>query len=732
MATKKITIAFNGLPTYGEAFSYRLSLNGNYINYTNGQNYLILNWVSSVNNPLYDVQLKSTLTDTIDNLLLFMQTNWQHPNISYTRVNDTIEVTINIDFVVVANINTSNIYTLLTVSDITTGTTPLLKYFLKWKDTENVDYEARIYQKGYTGTTTEINGYAVLKYGSAKDNLDPIRGNGLDLNLEADTSITLEDLYTESENQFIVKFYRNNVLLFDGFLKPDGIYQSFVMDRWILNVSCVDGLGILKDLAFVQSTGFHFNGKMKCIDIIYNCLKRTGVSMNLNTSVNIYYNGLTASDTLDPLTQVYLSSDRFVKDDKDTIMNCQEVLSSVLNLFNANICQVGGEWYVYRPNELYGNTLVNFRRYSKDDNSYINLNTKNLSFNLGSHVNNKYPHHAGGGQQIEIKGGITKSRINYKYGFLKGLMPNKNLIRTSNYVWNSYTINTANQSQIYNDPNDFYGFKMKPTSSSYQLLMTADPIALLINNKFDFKISLTNTNDTLTEFNFSINIGSYWLTASGDWVNSGSIQYLAYQCTLGTNFYILSSKPLPTGGDLIVKIYNVQTSSFNKIYEINSLDVVNTTTSDNGIIGEFHTAQRQNRPSSIATDTSTIYNGDNIGLIYDGAIYKADQTTRTFNWFRNNKNESKPLLEIAVEDSLRLQQNPMKIFSGQVYGYLPYLSVVDIDSISGVFLPIEWDFDSRSNITNIRLLEFFGLELNDIDYSLTYDYGNTVKPTITS
>jgi len=130
MATKKITIGFNGRPALGGAFSYRLSLNGNFISYTNGQNYLQLIWTSTVNNPLYEVQLKPTLSDSIDNLLSFMQANWVHPNITYARVNDTIEVTIDIDFVVVANINTTNIYTWFTVSDVVIDPTPKLKYFI--------------------------------------------------------------------------------------------------------------------------------------------------------------------------------------------------------------------------------------------------------------------------------------------------------------------------------------------------------------------------------------------------------------------------------------------------------------------------------------------------------------------------------------------------------------------------------------------------------------------------
>lgn len=47
-------------------------------------------------------------------------------------------------------------------------------------------------------------------------------------------------------------------------------------------------------------------------------------------------------------------------------------------------------------------------------------------------------------------------------------------------------------------------------------------------------------------------------------------------------------------------------------------------------------------------------------------------------------------------------------------------------------MPIEWSYNTKSNIVTLKLLEGFTTELNDIKYTLTLDYGNTVKPTITS
>ena len=736
----KIIIDFLDNPTIGNAFSYTLSIEAGDILYDNAETDLDLNYISGVNNPLYDIQLKANKPETINNTLQFLQNNWNHPNITYAIVNDTIEVVVNIEDVIVtygANLNEE-----IAISDeLITPEVPNLIYFAEYTDSENVDYYIRIYKKGFTGIASEIKGYGILKYGTAKDLLEPIRGNGLELSLEADLSLTLEDLYTENENEFSVIFLRGNKLLFEGFLKPDGVYQSFVSERWILSLTCVDGLGILKDLAFVNATGFPFIGRMSAIDVIFNCLQRTNLNLPINTSVNIYYEGLSPTDLLDPLNEIYLSVDRFIKEDKDTIMNCQEVLSSVLNLFNANICQFEGEWYIYKSNEIIRIPLVKFRHYLKNTNAFDRIVTKNFAFTLGSQINRRYPHHAGGNQQIEIKGSISSVRMNYKYGFAKSLVSNPNF----NHVGLDYgDWSLPNENLIVLDPLKTQGLMTRtklggfvdpplfPIAISNAVsLKSNDLIAInlrgnIFNSPFGgeakFQVTLTDVNDTVS-----------WLKQDGSW--SAFEENLRFAVDPIMNVTVRANL-LPSDGDVRITVYEAiqrAASTLGGIYEITFADIVNVSTvSTSGAQGESHTVQRQDRPSSIAAESIEIFNGDSPSLIYEGAIYKNDEVTNTSKWFRRGFTESKPILQIAGEDNLRISQSPAKIFSGDVYGFIPYLSVITIDSVNGLFMPIEWSYNTKLNIVSVKLLEGFTSELNDIKYTLTLDFGNTVKPTITS
>lgn len=769
MANRKILIEFTANPIVGNAFSYNIAVGDSEFLYPNGLNTLNLDYVSGSNVAFTSIGLGSTLSETIDYTLDFLIQYFYSTSISYQRVDNTIEVILNFENAVVTYPEEANENILISDEAYTPDVIYKLKYYVEWADFENVDYSVRIYQKAYTGTSNQISGYAVLKYGSVKENLEAIRGNGLDLSLNASNDLTLEDLYTEDENSFSVKMYRKNKLLFDGYLKPDGVYQSFVQDQWILNLTCVDGLGLLKDLAFVQSTGLHWTGKQKAINVVYNCLKRTGLQMNINTSVNIYYQGLTPSDTLDPLNEVYVSVDRFVKDDNDTIMDCNEVLTSILNLFNAVISQIDGEWFIYRPNELYFNSIVKFRQYSKTDNSYVQLNTKNLAFNLGSQIDNYYPHHAGGNQQIEIKGSISAARINYKYGFISGISANKNLDKT--YDEFGYPVYLGwewiNYSKVIDDPLDNAGITTKPINGSTETpvaIIKTDDLLLNEGNLIDVRFVVTKTNfdevityedgGTITAgpplfiSNYKIQVGAYTLiynstTGFYAWTTTPTSGNEFIQISYYDKADITLELPaLPVDGNLFVTICETQfevshgyiVTHTNAEYTL--LDIINKSTSNakTGAIGEFHTVQRQNRPSSISKDTKVIFNGDSPSLIYDGAIFQADTITPTNFWTRLgfNRVDGKPLLRIYGEDILQMSQKPAKVFSGDIYGFMPYLSVISINNLDGKFMPIEWSFDAKNNITSVKLLEIFSDYLSDIDYKYTLDYGNTVKPTITS
>jgi len=735
---KKIILSFTDQPLIGVGFSYDIKINGYSITYANGESPLSIEYRALNNESPSFIELKSNLSDTIDNTLNFLIANYVYSNVIYRRVNDTIEITVNTDDIILINFGTINDNIIATFETVNLDDQLNLRYFFQYTNVVNDNFLCQIYKKNNLLPAIEISGKASLDKGSVKDHLDTIRGTGLSLELEATNLLTLEDLYSENEQDFTVKFYKNGNLIFYGFLKPDGVYQSFTRDMWIITIDCIDGLGALSNLSFVQSNGLHFLGKMKAIDIVYYCLQRSGISLPINTAINVYYEGLTLTDSLDILQKVKMNADRFVKIDNNTIMSCEEVLKSILDVFCAVITQENGEWYIFKPNELYSSDYVVFKKYDINNNYTGNVNV-NFGKELGSQIDNYYPHHCNGNQKIQIKGGVSAFRLGYKYGFIKGLLENELLVHDTNLVFENWTLQPSLPSGlIINDPLDLNGLKTKTqiaTNDRIKILVS-EPITLSLGNPFDFKVELT-TQSRRTRFNFKIKIGGYFLKDDGTWTTSDTMltkNLISYNSITWT----ISALGVPVDGVLTVEIYDSfrfktapPQSVAPTICEINKIEIINTIDQE-GYVGEFHTVSRATKISSIVKENRTVYNGDNAGIVYLGAIFKEDGLTPTELWYRKDKFESFPLLRIAAEEELRISQKPLKIFSGSVFGYIPYLSIININNINAKFSPIEYSYDSKANITTLKLLELFSAEISDIIYKFTFDYGNTVKPTITS
>ena len=81
---------------------------------------------------------------------------------------------------------------------------------------------------------------------------------------------------------------------------------------------------------------------------------------------------------------------------------------------------------------------------------------------------------------------------------------------------------------------------------------------------------------------------------------------------------------------------------------------------------------------------------------------------------------------------MRIAQKTQKVFIGDFYGYVPYLSIVSINNLVGKFMFIEYSYDTDNNITKGKLKQFYTDEVGGLLYDLKYDFGNVVRPSIKS
>jgi len=734
---KKIIIDFSAQPIIDVVgFSYDITINDLVLYYTNGLNAVRIDFIANGTTPDEDYQLAigTSLDETLQILLSYLRENYINDLISYSLVNNTIEVLIQADAVVTIGEDLNENITITTEDVEPFGTN--LKYYLYFDD-----YTLNIYKSNYQGTASEIYGTFTLKKSSVDTILSPIRGTALELSLEANQTLTFDEFLLEDEFTYKTELLKNSQIIFEGYIKPDGCQQSYVNDAWYVNIESNDILGALKDLSFVQTNGLRFTGKMSVYDVIKGCLDRTRLSLTINTSTEVSYVDYAGTNIL---KDIYVNADRFIKDQNDiVIMDCNEVLTSMLNLFSAVITQQDANWWIYRPNDLQLNGYTTFINQDTDTTF-----TKNLNAVLGSQINNFYPHHCDGNQQIEVKGAISAYRLNYQYGFLEGLVLNPNLNHDEDLVFEDWTVNPAlpiiedglTVLAIINDGSNS-GLKLGalPYTGNYEVL-TSTPVPFTQDEILSFRLKLSSKN-VRQSFIFEISTSDgYYLNMNNEWTLTSSRRFFnfgEYKTSELFLNYELVLPPLIADCDVTITIYGPKPLIYTPpliqrlgISNFTYVQLLNNEIAKSGIKGEFHTVTRSLPPSSITKENQKVFNGDGISSLI-GSIYKEDLIELTDFWTRKDKFENLPLLGISAMDDLRIQSNPIKVFSGSILGQIPYMSVITIDNISGLFMPIEYDYDYKTNKSQVKLLEFYNTDIADIQYTVSPDYGNnTIKPTI--
>ena len=320
---KKIIIDFSAQPIIDVVgFSYDITVNDLVLYYTNGLNEVRIDFIANGTTPDEDYQLAigTSLDETLQILLSYLRENYINDLISYSLVNNTIEVLIQADAVVTIGEDLNENITITTEDVEPFGTN--LKYYLYFDD-----YTLNIYKSNFQGTASEIFGTFTLKKSSVDTILSPIRGTALELSLEANQTLTFDEFLLEDEFTYKTELLKSSQIIFEGYIKPDGCQQSYVNDVWYVNIESNDVLGALKDLSFVQANGLRFTGKMSVYDVIKGCLDRTRLSLTINTSTEVTYVDYAGTNIL---KDIYVNADRFIKDQNDiVIMDCNEVLTSI-------------------------------------------------------------------------------------------------------------------------------------------------------------------------------------------------------------------------------------------------------------------------------------------------------------------------------------------------------------------------------------------------------------------
>lgn len=625
-----------------------------------------------------------------------------------------------------------------------------LKYWLEFTNQNAITHRLEILQSGFEGIETQIYGNFVHQYTKKKDIHDTVVPSNLSIDLEANTNLTLNDLYSEEEQTFLVKAYRNSQLIFIGFIKPDGIYEDWVSDRWILSIDCYDGLNILKDLSFVKNDGLYFRNNMSELNAIYYSLIRTKLDLPINVCIDVYNSEYSFDIYHSILEQVYINTERYYQDvEKEKIMDCNEVVSSILATYNASIIQMNGEWFIYRPIDVKNG--MTFKRYVNgifDNEIYFEAGKT-----IGSHINgleNFDAIHCNANQRKTISPSCQAFRVNYKYGTVSSLISNTDLKLGDGLNIEGWVVNNPD-GKVYRNPSG-YGLISKPTNDKN------NPVVLIYNNPIDIQeYDVLEVSFAFENKGFAIGLitsyetDNYYFYVKNGWklktetVSNDTRYFITKNSApsidpfvgmgLGQANFTITLPPSPETGLFKVTVYrdiNNETSDTGDRFTINSINIKPST--DIKIKGEFHDAQFKARKSTKSNKDLVVYNGDTLSEIYYGTLLNSEYNALDAKWYRFGFTEERELLSICAEDRLRSAPRPMIEFEGDIMGYIPFLSHIAINNITGNFQPIEYTYNAISDTIKLVNREFSNTPLDTTTFSVekSFDYGNVTKVTIRS
>lgn len=627
------------------------------------------------------------------------------------------------------------------------------------RTTANPDlFEMRILELNGLSAPEELEASefpVIINYTNSSDNkLMPLRGSSLDANLIATVNFQLEDLYTENERNWLIQVDRNGSRIGNWFIIPDGCQEQFYFPPYVVSINAVDGLGLLKNLSFVQNDGNFWIGKMTWIEVIYACLNRIGVpDMDIYTCVNIYPSGVTQGDAIDPFGITYVNAERYLKDDAFTPMNCQEVLENVLQEWTACIIQSEGHWWIYRPTEAALSGTLVFRKYI--NGVYSTFVSKNIDVLLGGESEGVVLaplYHINTDQLKMIEKPYKTASMSYKYGVTSNILENP-----------SFTgINTSGPGDPIGPRTDVNipGWTKSGTVSAgisggtALILYTNTPVdtanyyendfPILIPVGYQFRLilsyeSIPALSATDMEFALELDDGSqiWYLQSNGSWLlpsDPGFSPTFVIRSNQGVSNSTFTSVVTNVAGTAVFKVFQPSTPASDIIFSRIEAQIV---LENNPVVGEIHTTQ-QDADYSFASDTINVFNGDGPAQGFLGTIFKADQTTPTTEWVRRGLVESpmaqpyeadKAFLRIAVEEINRLYGSPFVKFEGSVQNYFNPLSRFTINLLTGKFMPVGLSYDLQANICKLVATRVSNTEI-EMDYTVEPDYGETTKVTV--
>lgn len=171
----------------------------------------------------------------------------------------------------------------------------------------------------------------------------------IDFDMRPDQVDYWNDLINAEENQWFVVAYNDTFKIFEGYVLPDEGLVPLQDKPYSAKITAVDGIGLLRDKAFIQPDHTNFSGINRLNWYIAAALQQTALAIPIRVYDNVFHSSMLNRDQdfkHDLFSQAYLEYRTFLKD-ATTFVSAYDALKIILDK-NYRLFYYNGEWVIMR------------------------------------------------------------------------------------------------------------------------------------------------------------------------------------------------------------------------------------------------------------------------------------------------------------------------------------------------------------------------------------------------
>jgi hypothetical protein len=614
-----------------------------------------------------------------------------------------------------------------------------------------------ILEDSYAGSVISYDATSIqLEYiPSSDDPFEPIYASQLTVGINVtDNAANMPDFTALDDRKYLVKYYKNSVLKWQGWALSDNVQYLFSTGFKELLFNSVCGLGMLERIDYSTSST---NYRITLLQVFQDIFSKLEIpSQTILSSCSIYsstmFNRIDNPNS-EPWFQSYMAVNNFVKlqtneqGETRNEFSCLEVLRDILLSWGCRVFHANGEWNIFQVNQQNEITRY-FTRYSVAT-GYLNDGTLTTNVNV--------PSDAIFFDNSQLK--IYKKGFNNFESFKQIIFPN-NFLQNANLkqltsgnadYWTTTTAGTGLVAVKENQDRGLNAFILALGNVTTGALAQVDsqtpiPITLGDSPKLQFRVYNTTANlggggallpNCLIKLVLSTALGSYYLKEDNTWdlFTIGVNDY--YQVNDKSNNTLVNLEEIPP-------VPNTGTLSFGLFIQGSG---VNTQSAI--IVGDFEVTTESQYKSVLLTaeinstetyrKTITFPHGYNINnpvsgvpISYLGAVTDINGN-QMYGWYMQERfgvDNYFSLAELMFQNYINmLQQNIINI-DASVYGTFEatdVLTFTDTDpaqiSVQGTkYLIGNGGFNSQRNEFRGTFLQIDNTH-KDVTTSVVYDNG---------